>query len=178
MRPRGLTLAEVLVAGALLTVTAALVALVLRPGLQAWTRGQARAEVQQSVLVASRWLEADVQRAAPRSFHLDQGRLSMATPGPEPAYDASGSLLWSQRVMYWLDQQGRLRRQTEDLPATPEEPEPRGLLPSPQARVVARDLEVFTCTLEEGLVRYHLEAARGVHRSALEGACRSFFPGN
>ena len=98
---KGFTLVELLVGSVLLLVVIALVAQLLIPALRAWSDGQKRAEVGQSVLLASSWLGEDVARSLPGSIRLtDEGVLVMQCALGQTT-DHNNP--FSQTVAYWLE---------------------------------------------------------------------------
>lgn len=112
---RGMALAEALVVCAMfLTLTSALYSL-LRPGYQAWLRGQTRAHLQGNALVALHRLLHEVSASSRRSLlifpHqrvvkgevLHNDALALLCPSAPVTTDASGQELWTHAEVFYLN---------------------------------------------------------------------------
>ncbi|MCA9790941.1 MAG: type II secretion system protein [Candidatus Eremiobacteraeota bacterium] len=164
---RGMTLVEVLVVAGLLSLILTVAVMVFGPAVRSFRRGQDRAESQQTVAVAARWLKVDIQSAAPGSVRWDTDQLVMVTQGDPPAFEADGEPQWTTILSYWKDGQGELHRQSDPLGAA----DPEAAAPSahnPAARVVARNLSQFECSTASAVVKVTLEAKKDDHRCRLE----------
>ncbi|MFA5507241.1 MAG: hypothetical protein WC314_00360 [Vulcanimicrobiota bacterium] len=109
MNRRAVTLVEVIVAFFLTSVLFTVVITVLVPALRAWTDGQKRSELGQSLVVALNWLGDDIGRAAKDSIVLtEQGVLLMKCT---PARPQTHEVEFNEVVVYWLDGSDLLRAQ-------------------------------------------------------------------
>lgn len=164
---RGVTLLEVLVAAALLLLVLSLAVTVFKPALLTWIRGQQRSEAQRSVLVAGRWLRHDVEVCSADAIVIDSGAVMMVLCSPQGECDPTGETRWTEAVLYWVDSRGGLRRQAWTL--APETDPEAVTVPArdPEARVVARDIQLFDVRPEASGVAYRIEAVSG------EDACRA-----
>lgn len=108
----GFTLVEVLVASTLALLVLTLTVRLLFPALRAWSDGQKRSEVSQSVLITSGWLDDDVTQAAPNSIALTpEGSLIMRCARGQTV-DHTNPFL--KLVAYWQEQ-GHLYRTVQQL---------------------------------------------------------------
>jgi hypothetical protein len=157
---RGATLAEVLVAGALLAVVLGVVTLLLLPGWRAWMRGSAKSEVQQSALVVLTRVVGEFENANGASVSVqrndavdsdgkpvrrdaiiflsdedDHGRVQL---GPD------GDPIWQKRVVIYHDgDTEQVRSIAIPLPSPTVDPDPllvSTFSPSPRDRIVARNV--------------------------------------
>lgn len=110
---RGFTLIEVMVASVLALLVLTLIFQLFLPALRAWSDGQRRAEVGQSLLVTSTWIGDDVVRSSPGS--LDNSTANMlimhCSLGPTDTADNP----FNQRVVYTLEDGGDLYRSVKEL---------------------------------------------------------------
>lgn len=108
----GFTLVEVLVASTLALLVLTLTIRLLIPALRAWSDGQRRSEVSQSVLMTSGWIGDDVTRAAPNSISLTpEGSLVMRCSRGQTVDHTNP---FSELVVYWQEQ-GQLYRTVQQL---------------------------------------------------------------
>ncbi|MGE0495776.1 MAG: type II secretion system protein J [Vulcanimicrobiota bacterium] len=164
---RGMTLAEVLVVAGLLALILSVAVMVFGPAVRSFRRGQDRAESQQTVAVAARWLKVDIQSAAPGSVRWDTDQLVLVSQGDPPAFEPDGEPRWTTILSYWKDAEGKLHRQSDPLGAA--DPETASPAPhNPAARVVARNLSEFECATAGSVVQVTLEAQKDDHRCRLE----------
>lgn len=138
----GFTLIEVIVASTLALMLLTLVTQLFIPALRAWSDGQKRSEVGQSLLVTSNWLQDDILRSAPGSLKLTEDGIFImkCALGQVEGYDNP----FSQLVAYWLED-GDVYRAT--LPWDDPEAEPSLALSDLQTlkdkRKVATDVTTF-----------------------------------
>lgn len=163
----GLTLLEVLVTAALLSLVLALSVNVFTPALTTWTRGQQRSQAQRATLVATRWLRHDVELCASEAVTTGAGSVMLILCSPGGECDATGQTRWTRGVLYWLDGDKALRRQEWALPPDTEPAEVSAPAPDPDARVIARDLVLFDVREEPSGISYRVEAVAG------RDACRA-----
>lgn len=115
----GFTLVEVLVASTLALLVLTLTVRLLIPALRAWSDGQKRSEVSQSVLITSGWIGDDVTRAAPNSIALTpEGSLVMRCARGQTVDHTNP---FSEQVAYWQEQ-GHLYRTVQPLSEPDAEP--------------------------------------------------------
>lgn len=108
----GITLIELLVASVLALMVLTLAVQLFFPAMRAWSDGQKRSEVGQSVLITSTWIGDDVVRSSPGSVSLTpEGTLVMKCALGQTT-DHNNP--FSQLVAYWQDQ-GNLYRSTQTL---------------------------------------------------------------
>lgn len=108
----GVTLVELMVASVLALLILSLVVQLFFPAMRAWSDGQKRSEVGQSVLMTSTWIGDDVVRSSPGSVSLTpEGTLVMKCALGQTT-DHSNP--FSQLVAYWRDQ-GNLYRSAQTL---------------------------------------------------------------
>lgn len=100
LRRRGITLVEIVVASFVMSILLTVMVKVLIPALRAWSDGQKRSEVGQSLLVTSSWLGDDIVRSAPDSIILnDEGILGMRCAlGQQESYENE----FKEVVAYWV----------------------------------------------------------------------------
>lgn len=112
-RSRGVTLAEVLVASFVFSLLMAVAFKVLVPALRAWSDGQRRSEVSQSLLVTANWLGDDIVRSSPDSIQkTPEGILVMRCAlGQQTDHNNE----FDQLVAYW-EENGDLFRGSKTLP--------------------------------------------------------------
>lgn len=169
MNRRAVSLLEVLIAAALILTVLAVAVKVFVPAVETWNTGQQRSTAQQQVFVAARWLRTDIEKALPGSFRWQDERLSMLGPGDPLEYDDFGRPRWREVISYYLDDQDRLRRQTEALP---DDADPRDAVPGPidpEARVISREMETFEVEVQASWrLLYRLSSTSGESSCALE----------
>lgn len=108
----GITLIELLVASVLALMVLTLAVQLFFPAMRAWSDGQKRSEVGQSVLITSTWIGDDVVRSSPGSVSLTpEGTLVMKCALGQTT-DHNNP--FSQLVAYWQDQ-GNLYRSAQTL---------------------------------------------------------------
>lgn len=98
---RGITLVEIIVATFVMSILLLVAVQVLIPALRAWSDGQKRSEVSQSLLVTANWIGDDVLRSSPNSLLVnDEGVLVMRCTAQNPADDSNE---FTEMVAYWLE---------------------------------------------------------------------------
>lgn len=115
-RPRhsaGFTLVEVMVAGGLGLLVLTLVFQLFLPALRAWSDGQRRAEVGQSLLVTSTWVGDDVLRSSPGSMNVTADNILFMQCAEGPTVSSDNP--FSQFVVYSLESGGNLYRSVKQL---------------------------------------------------------------
>jgi type II secretory pathway component PulJ len=103
MKNRGLSLIEIVVATFVMSMLLVVSVKVLIPALRAWTDGQKRSEVGQSLLVTSSWIGDDVIRSAPESMIVteDEGIFGMRCAlGQQESFENE----FRELVAYWVDE--------------------------------------------------------------------------
>lgn len=100
MNRRGITLVEIVVATFVMSLLLVVSVKVFIPAMRAWTDGQKRSEVSQSLLVTTAWLGDDVSRSSPESLELtDEGILGMRCAlGQQESFENE----FKELVAYWL----------------------------------------------------------------------------
>ncbi len=112
VRPRGLSLIEVMVASTLALLAIGLCLTLFFPAMRAWKDGQKRSEVGQSVLMTSTWFGDDVVRSSPGSIQLTpEGIVVMKCAQGQTVNHENP---FSQSVAYWQED-GALYRTTKVL---------------------------------------------------------------
>lgn len=171
-RIRGITLVEVVVASFVFSLLMTVAIKVLIPALNAWSDGQKRSEVSQSLLLTANWLGDDVVRSSPDSIQTtDEGLLVMKCALGQQADHTNE---FKELVVYW-EENGDLFRGDKTL-ATP------GAGPTTIARDeldtleskrrIASDLELFEVTVvQPWRVELHLR----VLRDGRQGEIRTSF---
>lgn len=148
-RSAAFTLVEVLVASALASVVLSLVVQLLIPALRAWTDGQKRSEVGQSLLVTTSWLGEDVLRSSPSSLRLIGEHALVMKCAAGQTVDHNNP--FSQAVGYWLED-GQIFRSTRTL-ADPEAELPPLVLDElkamPDKRRVATNVTTFEIVIPQ-----------------------------
>jgi hypothetical protein len=168
MRPRGATLIETLVTGALLLIALAIMVGILIPTLRAWLRSDERSQVQQNALMVLVRLREEVRGTAPSSLFLpSQGGITLASFGPKPQYQ-SGDLVWQKHVVLYRDAVSREVRSQETLFSPTNNPL-KTYTPRPDDRVVARNIKAlsFELTAQNG-VKVHIESELKGHVAVLD----------
>lgn len=91
---------EIVVASFVMSILLTVMVKVLIPALRAWTDGQRRSEVGQSLLVTSSWLGDDIVRSAPDSVALnEEGILGMRCAlGQQESHENE----FKEVVAYWI----------------------------------------------------------------------------
>jgi hypothetical protein len=99
-RRRGITLVEIVVASFVMSILLTVMVKVLIPALRAWSDGQKRSEVGQSLLVTTSWLGDDIVRSAPDSIALnEEGILGMRCAlGQQESFENE----FKEVVAYWI----------------------------------------------------------------------------
>lgn len=165
----GFTLIEVMVASTLALVVLTLVVTIFIPALRAWTDGQKRSEVGQSLLITSGWLREDVVRCSPGSLKLtDEGVLVMKCAMGQTV-DHNNP--FSQQVAYW--QEGSdLFRSTLMLadPDSETVPNLAGVRTWPDRRKVAGYVTDFEVLIPQG---WRLELFLAVDKEGRKGEIRT-----
>ncbi|MCA9775669.1 MAG: prepilin-type N-terminal cleavage/methylation domain-containing protein [Candidatus Eremiobacteraeota bacterium] len=100
LRCRGITLVEIVVASFVMSILLTVMVKVLVPALRAWSDGQKRSEVGQSLLVTTSWLGDDIVRSAPDSLSVnEEGILGMRCAlGQQESYENE----FKEVVAYWI----------------------------------------------------------------------------
>ena len=168
---QGFSLIEVMVASTLALVVLTLVIEIFIPALRAWTDGQKRSEVGQSLLVTSGWLREDVVRCAPGSLKLtDEGVLVMKCAMGQTV-DHNNP--FSQQVAYWKEE-GDVFRATvmSDDPNA----EPSVTLSDVRARQdrrrVAANVTAFEVVIPQG---WRMELHLAVEKEGRKGEIRTAY---
>lgn len=91
---------------------------VLIPSLRVTAEVQKRSDLRQHALVASRWLENDLQEAAPAAIGLRSNPAILAVQ-PLEALAVDGSAVWDEKLVVYLHTQRELRRGEWDSTSTP-----------------------------------------------------------
>lgn len=112
-RSRGVTLAEVLVASFVFSLLMTVAFQVLVPALRAWTDGQRRSEVSQSLLVTANWLGDDIVRSSPDSIQMTAENILVMRCALGQQADHNNE--FDQLVAYW-EKSGELFRGSKTLP--------------------------------------------------------------
>lgn len=158
-RRRGMSLAEVLVAMALLGMLMALIVMLLRPGWRAWTRGARKSEAQQACLVTLTRLAQDYRNAHAGSLRVisdppddPEGRkahrdrllfLSNLDSWGTLSLDRDGDATWQRWIHVYLDREGQVRVQETALDPPTSMPPLQNLplpIPSENDRIIARHI--------------------------------------
>jgi type II secretory pathway component PulJ len=100
MTRRGVTLVEIVVATFVMSMLLVVSVKVFIPAMRAWSDGQKRSEVGQSLLVTTSWLGDDVVRSAPDSMELtEEGILGMRCAlGQQESFENE----FKELVAYWI----------------------------------------------------------------------------
>lgn len=142
-RTRGLTLAEVLVASFVFSLLMGVAFKVLIPALRAWSDGQRRSEVSQSLLVTANWLGDDIVRSSPDSIQMTADGILVMRCALGQQADHNNE--FDQLVAYWEDK-GDLFRGSRTLPpgsSGPPSLSPEDLNSLESKRRVGSNLELF-----------------------------------
>lgn len=143
MKKRGVTLVEVLVGFFLTSVLLTVLLTVLVPAMRAWTDGQKRSELGQSLLVTTSWLGDDIVRSAKDSISLnDQGMLIMRCAlGQQDSHENE----FNETVVYWIEGKELFRADKSTSGSGSGSPEitPEDLETFDSQRKVASGVEVF-----------------------------------
>ena len=108
----GITLVELMVASTLALLVLGLTVQLLVPALRAWTDGQKRSEVGQSVLMTTTWIGDDVVRSSPGSVLLTPEGTLVLKCALGQTIDHNNP--FSQLIAYWQED-GNLYRTAQNL---------------------------------------------------------------
>ena len=117
MKRRGLSLVEIVVATFVMSILLVVSVKILIPALHAWSDGQKRSEVGQSLLVTTSWIGDDVVRSAPDSMELtEEGILAMRCAlGQQESFENE----FRELVAYWVSEKVMYRADdTQDAGGT------------------------------------------------------------
>ncbi len=177
-RQSGITLIELLVASVLALLVLSLAIQLFFPAMRAWSDGQKRSEVGQSVLMTSTWIGDDVVRSSPGSVSLTpEGTLVMKCALGQTT-DHNNP--FSQLVAYWQED-GNLYRSVQTL-ADSEAPLPPTTLAAlrnvTDKRRVASGVTKFEISLNEDepwLVGLLLEVEKEGRKGAIATSYSSIY---
>jgi prepilin-type N-terminal cleavage/methylation domain-containing protein len=107
MNKRGLSLVEIIVAMFVMSMLLVVSVNVFIPAMRAWSDGQKRSELGQSLLVTTSWLGDDVVRSAPDSMRLsDEGIFGMRCAlGQQESFENE----FKEMVGYWVSEKSLYR---------------------------------------------------------------------
>ncbi len=158
LRPhRGFTLVEVMVAGTLAFLVLTLVFQLFLPALRAWSDGQRRAEVGQSLLVTSTWIGDDVVRSNPSSLNVTADNFLVMQCAQGPTISSENP--FNQFIVYSLENGTDLYRSVKPLAdgETPPTPTLSEVQSWKDRRRVGSNLTLFAVTVpQEWRVDLHL----------------------
>jgi hypothetical protein len=167
---------EIMVASFVLSLLLMVAVQLLIPALRAWTDGQQRSEISQSLLVTTNWIGDDVLRSAPDSLRVtDEGVLVMrCSEGPKDDHKNE----FNQLVAYW-ETGGELFRGEHTLGSEGSGPPEITLaeLGSLQTvRRVAFDLTSFEAeVVQPWRVELNLKIAKGERNGELQTSFASMY---
>lgn len=194
-----MSLAETLVAGALLVLVGALVVFLLRPGYRAWMKGGRKSDVQQNCLIVIGRITQEFQCANASSVvasavndvdpdgqatrHDSISFLSNADDSGRPVLSPDGDPVWQRKLLFYHDgdaQQLRFTQAAVDPPST----EPPTLPDPPQRsddRIVARhvrwfELDYTSAPMLKIVVKTHFEEYTSIYRSSIIPMMAAFIP--
>ena len=175
-RHQGITLIEIVVASFLLSLVLLVAIQVFVPAMRAWTDGQRRSEVGQSLLVTSNWIGDDMLRSAPDSCELTEESIFSlkCTPGKQVNHEVK----FSTEVAYWLDGTTlyRAQRENDNGETGPITPLLADLDGYDSKRRVGSDITIFEVELKQPwLIELHLKCDKEGRSSEIKTGFASIY---